>query len=56
MHEVVSGERDLLMAELTKELDAITKEELGVMIVDVRVKRIDLTPRCQSISLQSNEY
>lgn len=42
MHEVVSGERDLLMAELTRELDIIARQELGIEIIDVRVKRIDL--------------
>ena len=42
MHEVVSGERDLLMQELTQELDGIAREELGLELVDVRVKRIDL--------------
>ena len=44
MHEVVSGERDQLMAELRQQLDVVTREELGVEIVDVRVKRIDLPP------------
>jgi membrane protease subunit HflC len=44
MHEVVSGERDQLMAELREQLDVVTREELGVEIVDVRVKRIDLPP------------
>ncbi len=44
MHEVVSGERDLLMTELTEALDVVTREELGVQIVDIRVKRIDLPP------------
>jgi membrane protease subunit HflC len=42
MHEVVSGERDLLMSDLTRELNAVTRDELGVEIIDVRVKRIDL--------------
>lgn len=42
MHEVVSGERDLLMAELTRELDIVARDELGIEIIDVRVKRIDL--------------
>lgn len=42
MHEVVSGERDLLMANLTRELNIIAKDELGVEIIDVRVKGIDL--------------
>lgn len=42
MHEVVSGERDLLMVELTRELNVVTMDELGIEIIDVRVKRIDL--------------
>lgn len=41
-HEVVSGERDLLMIDLTRDLSKITIDELGVELVDVRVKRIDL--------------
>ncbi len=40
--EVVSGEREQLMAELTKSLSEIAIKELGVEVVDVRVKRIDL--------------
>ncbi len=42
MHEVVSGERDQLMTEIKQELDVIAREELGLVIVDIRVKRIDL--------------
>ncbi len=42
LHEVVSGERDQLMQVLTTNLDGVAKEELGVEVVDVRVKRIDL--------------
>ena len=41
MHEVVSGERDLLMNELREDLDGVMRE-YGVEVVDVRVKRIDL--------------
>lgn len=41
-HEVVSGERDLLMTELTRDLNKITVREFGIELVDVRVKRIDL--------------
>jgi len=44
MHEVVSGERDQLMTEIKQELDVIAREELGLVIVDIRVKRIDLPP------------
>ncbi len=42
MHEVVSGERDLLMTELTKQLDTVIREDLGIEVLDIRVKRIDL--------------
>lgn len=42
MHEVVSGERDQLMETLTRELNGVAKSELGVEVVDIRVKRIDL--------------
>ncbi|NKC00231.1 MAG: protease modulator HflC [Pseudomonadales bacterium] len=41
MHEVVSGERDLLMSELRLDLDTVMRE-YGVEVVDVRVKKIDL--------------
>ena len=40
--EVVSGEREELMNELTQGLSEIAIQELGVEVVDVRVKRIDL--------------
>ena len=40
--EVVSGERDELMAELLEELNQLVKAEFGIEVVDVRVKRIDL--------------
>ncbi|MBP6682148.1 MAG: protease modulator HflC [Halioglobus sp.] len=44
IQEVVSGERDLLMQELTAELTEVAQEALGVEVVDVRVKKIDLPP------------
>ena len=44
IQEVVSGERDELMADLTAELTVVAQEELGVEVVDVRVKQIDLPP------------
>lgn len=44
MYEVVSGERDEIMTELTARLNEITKDELGIEILDIRVKRIDLPP------------
>ncbi|MFT4768445.1 MAG: membrane protease subunit HflC [Glaciecola sp.] len=44
IQEVVSGERDELMETITRELDVVAREELGIEIVDVRVKQIDLPP------------
>jgi modulator of FtsH protease HflC len=40
--EVVSGERDELMLTLLKELNTVTIKDMGIEIIDVRVKRIDL--------------
>ena len=40
--EVVSGERDQLMNSLATSLDKIAQEELGVEVIDLRVKKIDL--------------
>ena len=40
--EVVSGERDKLMAEITEKLNQQTLNEFGIRVVDVRVKGIDL--------------
>ena len=48
VYEVVSGERDALMEEITKELDDIALEELGIHVTDVRVKGIDLPPEVSS--------
>jgi membrane protease subunit HflC len=42
IQEVVSGERDQLMHDLTAELTVVAQESLGVEVVDVRVKQIDL--------------
>jgi membrane protease subunit HflC len=44
IQEVVSGERDQLMHDLTAELTIVAQESLGVEVVDVRVKQIDLPP------------
>ena len=40
--EVVSGERDQLMNSLATALDTIAQQELGVAVIDLRVKKIDL--------------
>ena len=42
LHEVVSGQRDELMFDLVASLNEVAVQELGVEVVDVRVKRIDL--------------
>lgn len=42
LHEVVSGERDQLMADITATLNASAQRELGIEVLDVRVKGIDL--------------
>ena len=42
LHEVVSGERDALMENITSNLNQSVLESLGIEVVDVRVKRIDL--------------
>ena len=42
VQEVVSGERDELMASLTKQLNVQAQSQYGIEIVDTRVKGIDL--------------
>ncbi len=42
LQQVVSGERDELMSQLTEELNLSMSEVLGVEVLDVRVQRIDL--------------
>jgi membrane protease subunit HflC len=42
LHEVVSGERDLLMKNITDDLNRTVLDSLGIEVIDVRVKRIDL--------------
>lgn len=44
LHEVVSGQRDELMGEITKNLNEIAPSRFGLEVIDVRVKRIDLPP------------
>lgn len=41
VHEVVSGQRDKLMTDLTREVNALALKEFGIKVVDVRVKRVD---------------
>lgn len=42
LQEVVAGERDQLMVDLTAELNESTAADIGIEVIDVRVKRIDL--------------
>ena len=40
--EVISGERDELIRDITVQVDDLAENALGVEVVDVRIKRIDL--------------
>ncbi len=42
VHEVISGEREQLMVELTKEVNESAVSAYGVEVVDIRVKQINL--------------
>lgn len=42
LHEVVSGQRDELMAQVTSALNKAVQQELGIEVIDVRVKAVDL--------------
>ncbi|MEO0444256.1 MAG: protease modulator HflC [Pseudomonadota bacterium] len=42
LEEAVSGERDQLMADLTKAINDQVGEELGIEVLDIRVKQIEL--------------
>ena len=42
LQEVVAGERDQLMESLKNELNEDTAADIGIEVIDVRVKRIDL--------------
>ena len=48
LREVVSGERDLLMKNITEDLNDSVLDSLGIEVVDVRVKRIDLPQEVSS--------
>lgn len=48
LKDVVSGERELLMRNITNGLNETVLQELGIEVVDVRVKRIDLPPELSS--------
>ena len=42
MHEVISGEREQLMGDLTRDLNLVAQREFGIEVLDVRVKKIEL--------------
>ena len=44
VQEVVSGQRDEVMEAITRRLSEVAATELGVEVIDVRVKKIDLPP------------
>lgn len=48
MHEVVSGQRDELMDNLTTQLNRVMAQAAGIEVIDVRVKRIDLPTEVSS--------
>ncbi|MCL5041459.1 MAG: protease modulator HflC [Gammaproteobacteria bacterium] len=50
LNEVVSGERDQLMADMTSILNEDAQREMGIEVLDVRVKAIDL-PREVNLSV-----
>lgn len=42
VYEVVAGERETLVTDLTKTIDKRAREGLGIEVVEIRVKRIEL--------------
>ncbi|WP_151670318.1 protease modulator HflC [Nitrincola schmidtii] len=42
LNQVVSGEREDLMDEVNRALSTVAERELGIEILDIRIKRIDL--------------
>jgi len=42
LNQVVSGEREELMDQVNRQLSVVAERELGIEIVDIRIKRIDL--------------
>jgi membrane protease subunit HflC len=47
VHDVISGERDKIMSTVADKVDADVKG-IGVEVVDVRLKRVDLVPEISS--------
>ncbi len=48
LNEVVSGQREEVMGAVIKTLSTLAQQELGLEVIDVRVKRIDLPPEVSS--------
>ena len=42
LQEIIAEQRDALMSGPTEELNQLLRDELGVAIIDIRIKRIDL--------------
>src|SRR6478736_5082150 len=47
VHDVISGERDMVMSTVAEKVDKDVKG-IGVEVVDVRLKRVDLVPEISS--------
>jgi membrane protease subunit HflC len=47
VHDVVSGDRAQIMADVAKKVDADVRR-IGVQVVDVRLKRVDFVPEISS--------
>ena len=47
VHDVVSGERDKIMQDVARKVDADVRR-IGVQVVDVRLKRVDFVPEISS--------
>jgi regulator of protease activity HflC (stomatin/prohibitin superfamily) len=50
VHDVVSGERDKIMEEMREKAD-LDARKIGVQIIDVRVKRVDLPTKSANRSI-----
>ena len=46
--DVENGERDALMSEVLRKVNTVAKDELGIEVVDIRVKAIDLPEEVSS--------
>jgi membrane protease subunit HflC len=55
LQEVVAGERDQLMLDLTAELNESTAADIGIEVIDVRVKRIERNREAQQLRSRGEE-